>query len=476
MGLKVMATKTIVHEIDRTNEKRIQLPEGMSYDTAIDTLEKRKTYEEQVTSFVETIDNGFIWDGAIAFQKAMAKIYGWAQAVPTPGFFGDEPPRMLAVDVSPEETVMVPFGQFRLPGMDGYLETGATKKNGRLVLEISATCRRKNEEAIRGLCAEARRILKTESIYKGKAFKVRFKDSNGDGLSIPTVKFLDLSRVNPEELVFSDEVGRAIQTSIFTPIENADACRRHKIPLKRGILLAGKYGTGKSLTSAVTAKKCEENGFTFLYCERADELAEMVKLAHQYQPAAIFCEDIDRVMSGERSVAIDDILNIIDGIESKGTELLVILTTNHVENINQALLRPGRLDAVINVLPPDALAVEKLIRLYGRGLVPENANLSEVGEMLAGNIPAVIREVTERAKLSAIKLGTDKKMVLSAEALKDAALTMRDQLALLAEKKQAPSPAEKLAEGLREVVAGEKTDPAVVGAAVAKNLMKGFNR
>ncbi|MEX0632803.1 hypothetical protein M8494_14790 [Serratia ureilytica] len=44
----------------------------------------------------------------------------------------------------------------------------------------------------------------------------------------------------------------------------------------------------------------------------------------------IFCEDIDRAVSGERSVAMDDILNILDGIDTKANNIITVLTTNQL--------------------------------------------------------------------------------------------------------------------------------------------------
>lgn len=442
--------KITVAEIEQTGNK-IVIPETMSYQSAIDSLTRRMQYEQEVTCFTEQI-NGFVWDAALALNKAMAKLFGWATPEPVKGFFGDEPPKMISVETGYEETTLVPWGRFSLPGINGYIETGVAQKGGRLILSISATVRRKHEAQVKALAETARELLKTESVYRGKAFKLRFKDENGNDERMPMPSFIDLRKVKEGELIFSDEVNRAIETSIFTPVRNVEKCREFKIPLKRGILLYGPYGTGKSLTSAVTAKLCTQHGWTFLYCERADELADMVKLAHHYQPAVIFCEDIDRAVSGDRSTAMDDILNIIDGIESKSVELMVILTTNHVETINRALLRPGRLDAVINVLPPDAKAAEKLLRLYGRGLIPANADLSEVSRLLDGKIPAVIRECAERAKLSAIKLGLEGKMILTGEALTDAARTMQDQLDLLAAPQAKENERERLGRTLQETM------------------------
>lgn len=441
--------------LERSGTK-VAIPEKMSIDSAIETLQRVKKYEEEVTEITESFET-FPWDAAIAAYKSMKEVCGWVAAEATDikmfGMkVGEKPPRLINVPIDFGETTAVPFGEFSLPGMDGRITMGL---DGSGAFYFQAVVRRKHEDTIQRILQRAKELIVTESVYRGKAFKLRFKsdDRNGDGKDTMP-KFLNLQKVKPSELVFSDSVNDAIATSLFTPIEHSQECREFKIPLKRGVLLYGPYGTGKSLTAYVTAKKCIENAWTFLYCERADELAQMVKLAHQYQPAVVFCEDIDRAVAGERSVEMDDILNIIDGIESKGTELMVILTTNHVENINRALLRPGRLDAVINVLPPDAKAVERLIRIYGRKLVPENADLSEVGRILDGTIPAVVRECTERAKLSQLKmgLGEDGKLIITPSALLDAARGMQNQMDLLNRQDPKKTDGEVLAETLQSVV------------------------
>ena len=76
-----------------------------------------------------------------------------------------------------------------------------------------------------------------------------------------------------------DEVKAAINTSIFTPIRHTGLVRKVQDSLKRGVLLSGKFGTGKSMTSAATAYLATENKWTFIVCERADELAEVLRLA-----------------------------------------------------------------------------------------------------------------------------------------------------------------------------------------------------
>jgi ATP-dependent 26S proteasome regulatory subunit len=99
---------------------------------------------------------------------------------------------------------------------------------------------------------------------------------------------------------------------------------------------------------------------------------------------------------------MDALLNTLDGVDTKGKEIITVFTTNHIETINPAILRMGRVDTCVRVDPPDASAAVKLVQKYGRGLINSQTNFNEVGKKLAGRIPAFIREVTERAKIAAI--------------------------------------------------------------------------
>jgi len=425
--------QTHVAEIVNHGEKLI-LPENMGIDAAIDLLERRKEYLQETVDLRETFDV-FPWDGANAFAEVLEKRYGWVPATSTPGFFGPQPPKMISIEVSPGKFRQVPWGAFSLPGISGMVNTAAQGKDGRVVFALSATILRKDEATVQALFADLREYLKTHSIYRGQAIKLRFRDDDGDKLPLPEPKFLDTNDVNEAMLVYSADVQASIETNLFTPITRVDDCIANGVPVKRGVLLGGTYGTGKTLAAKVASKLAVQHGVTYIYVPRADELADAIEFAKQYQsPAAvIFCEDIDRVMAGERSVEMDDILNIIDGIDTKSANIVVVLTTNDLESLNPAMLRPGRLDAVIEVTPPDAKAVEKLLRVYGGDAISATTDLTEAGKALDGAIPAVISEVVKRAKLAQLRLQEPGEKVkhLSEAALIEAARTMQSQLRLL---------------------------------------------
>lgn len=436
---------TTVHVVDvvRHGEKLI-LPEGISYDSAIKAIQRQAQYEEEVVAVTEEIDC-FVLDGALAFSKAMARKFGWATAEPTRGFFGKEPPQLIAIEVEAGKTVQVPWGKFTLPGVDGWVATSHSKKNtGRVIFSINAQIKQKHKGIVTELAELTRMYLKEESVYRGKAIQVRFRNDDGESFPVPEPKFMDLNDVDPNGLIFSEEVDAQVRTNLFTPIIRTAAVKASRIPLKRGVLLEGKYGTGKTLAARVTAYHAVQNGWTFLYILTPTELPEAIEFAKNYQPCVIFAEDIDRVTvegSGKRDSATNEVLNILDGIDTKTTQVMVVLTTNFVETINKAMFRPGRLDAVITIKPPDANAVERLIRMYAGSQLSKDEDLSTASKELEGNIPAVIRECVERSKLYAITLASDRDLEackncpkLTSEAILLSAKYMKTQMDLLAPK------------------------------------------
>lgn len=433
MPPKTIAEPDTVHVVDiKRHGEQITLPEAMSLDDAIKTLQRRAAYEEEATTFFEDIDV-FPFDGAHALLRVMEAEYGWAENVRQDW----EPPAMIAVRTGhrPGDKVEVPWSPFRLPApLNGIIEPGFTMKDGRFIFRLKSTIKRRDEALARKLFNNVRAYLLTQSIYQGKAIAVRFLDSEGNPLRMPEPEFIDTD-VNERALTFPADTMAAVRTNLFIPIQRLGDLIANDIPVKRGVLLGGVYGTGKTMTAKVASKFAVEAGLTFIYVRRADELSRSIQFAKSYSTPAVvvFCEDIDQVTSGDRDVDMNDILNTLDGVDTKTMNLITILTTNHVDRITQAMLRPGRLDAVITIPPPDPAAVEKLLRIYGNGAIPANANLSEVAQELAGAIPAIIAEVVKRAKLSQLALqapGT-KIVELSATALLEAARTIRVQRDLL---------------------------------------------
>ena len=432
-------------------------PGNMSTEKAIEALQ-RKLADDNQTFRVHEIIDAYPLDAAVAFVKAMTKLYGWASPVATPGFFGPTPPTMISVKTGSADTdvIQCPMGRFRLPGIDAPVNTiiGDHGPKGSTVFLIHGEIKKKDRHLLLELATETRRIVKEESIYRGKAIRLGVDDfGNLDMESPPT--YMDVSDTNESSLIFDKDIQAQIETSILVPIKHTKECRKQKVPIKRGILLEGPYGTGKSLTARMTANICQQNGWTFVLLDKVQGLRAALEFANRYSPAVVFAEDIDRVAS-DRDEAANDLINTIDGVTSKRSEIMTILTTNFAEKLNPVILRPGRLDAVISLRAPSAAAVQRLLRAYAGDLLPEDADVSKAGKELEGQIPASIRECVERAKLGMI--GREAKS-LSDDDLVVAAKTMKNHLALLnKDTTKAQTAADKLAEGLNGVIMNGRGD------------------
>ncbi len=411
-------------------------PMNMSYDAAIASLEQIKKDEEQEYDCHELVE-GAPWDSLVAVYKAMVQIYGIVSPQSVQTFFGEMRPDFIAVrsGPNPEDVIMVPQGQMTIPNVTKPINVQLHRRGA----VIGGIVRRRDQARIAEIVATARAIIRDNSVYKGKAIKLSV-DDDGDVILTQQPEFLDLSSTSETDIVHNRDVENLIKVNVFSPLKNTAACRKHGIPLKRGILMSGPYGTGKSLTARVTAKVANDNGWTFIMLNRSLGLASALNLAKLYQPCVIFAEDVDRTADRQEE-SVNDLVNILDGVDTKSNEIMVVLTTNFIDNIDKSLLRPGRFDAVISLTNPDAEAAQRLMLKYTGELLEKGADLSPVGEVVQGMSPAAIREVVERAKLS--MLSDDRKQLTPAD-LRTAGYGMKQHMELLAAPPTHESDEEKL--------------------------------
>lgn len=402
--------QTSVGKVDVVREgSKITLPVGMPTRTAIKELTRQLEQDEMDVSIMEIID-GFPLDAAHAFVQALSIKYGWVNALPTPGFFGPQPPVMIGVVVDPDgRSVQIPWGQIGIPGVTGNLATGIQFKDGKPCFCIQGTVKQKDKGVVSEIALMTKDYLRDHSIYKGKAVRMKFPEKDAKAFSPldHQPKFIQTTDVRPDELIFSKDVGRQIAVNIWTPIQSLPAVKAARVPLKRGVLLYGRYGVGKTLLASVTARMAVQNGVTFIDLVDSNQLPQAVEFGRMLGGmVCIFAEDIDRCdEGGNRTDAFNEILNTVDGLTSKTDEVMIVYTTNHIERISKAMLRQGRIDKVIHIKEPDADAAVRLVRLYARHTLPAGEDITAVGELLAGFIPAAIREVVEQSKLAAIERG-----------------------------------------------------------------------
>lgn len=427
--------KEISAPVTRIGEA-IVVPEKIRLRDAANYLSKLADQEEQDVRIDETIDGYLFGDVAYCFKEAMEDIFGYSlQNTKVTEFFGMEfrdPPKLLTLQTSLHSSMQVPYGEFSIPGIDGTVNLVPQRRSGAMVsARIVAEIKRKDQAIVQRLVQKTREFLRSRSIYKGQAFGLSLTDGDGDAVELPMPSFIDVS--NTIEPIFNRDVEVQIGASVYVPITRTAEMRAMGEKLKRGVCLYGPFGTGKTQTSRYVAKLAVNNDWTFIKVDKPNEFAEILKLARNFQPCVVFCEDIDRVAAGRRTIELDQILNNLDGIDSKDAEIIVVVTTNEFDDINRAMLRAGRLDATIHVPYPDVDASERLLRFYAADLLAEDEDISSACKEMANKIPAAaVEEVIKRSKLFILnqrRVNNDPvdynyKAMLNSAALRDAAMSV----------------------------------------------------
>lgn len=431
--------QTYAAETVRIGDKII-VPEGAHLPDVIRALELQHRHEEQNTHIKVKIPVP-PWDGAVALTKAIEQHLG--VVLQKEGMHGAS---QIDVEVELGKTVSVPWGRFELPGMEeAEVITDTAMENGRVIFMCHVICKRRYEPRVRRMLDAVREIATKESLHRGKAFSIVFYNEDGDSIDMPQPKFFEISDEQP---IFRAELEAAIDRNIFVPIRHSKVLQEEGASLKRGILFVGDYGVGKTLLASLIAKEAIKYGWTFIYVKDSKELPDALRYAQQYQPVIVFAEDVDRVAVQQRTDEVNELLNELDGVDSKSAMIMTILTSNHPDKINPAMLRPGRVDLPLEVLPPDKEAVIRMIKSFAGDMLADGVDLASVAEMLSGETPARVRETVKRARLESLRR-TGRKVKITAEDLLAVAKEVKREATLFKGAQTSTVPhARKLAEGL----------------------------
>lgn len=398
------------------------LPEHLDLRGAVRFLKQRMEAEEELNEFSRTF-NYRPWDGARATGLAIKEAFGFLVGKTIWTFFGPERPQLIDIPVGPNgQMEQVPWGAMTIPGLEGTtLHLGSTKK--RLVGEvfhISVTAPLAHRDHIEGLFKLIDKHLAENSLYRGKSF-----DSMGD--------FIDTSAVRAERLVYTDSVQRRLDGDLWSFIRFDKQLAKHGQDGKYAVLLHGPYGTGKTEAAGVTAQIANQHGWAFITSKAGEgELIKAMELAKLYQPAVVFAEDVETegAAPGDPS-QMSKMLDMMDGFHAKGQKLIVVFTSNNAERIQQGMLRPGRIGAVIRIGEMDRAGIEKLTRLIVGKNLEDDIDFDAVANAMEGYMPAFVREALNRAVRYCIASNDGVMGKIGTFALCDAADGLRDQLALM---------------------------------------------
>src|SRR5438876_837183 len=174
-------------------------------------------------------------------------------------------------------------------------------------------------------------------------------------------------------------------------------------PIKRGLLLYGSPGTGKTLTVMYLAGRMKGRTVLLTTGRGLGFIGAVAQMARVLAPSMVVVEDVDliaqeRGMPGmQAQPMLFELLNEMDGLRDD-VDVLFVLTTNRPDILEPALAaRPGRVDLAVPLPLPDADARRRLFALYGRGLRLEVADLDRFIARTEGASPAYIKELLRNA-------------------------------------------------------------------------------
>ena len=165
-----------------------------------------------------------------------------------------------------------------------------------------------------------------------------------------------------EQLVLDPSIAHLLKNDFLSFFQREPWFRRMRLPFRRGYLLHGPPGNGKSTAIRAMLTSANLAAYTLRFFDsRTDDedLEQVFERAVNHAPAAIILEDIDRCFprTGESrsKVSLQQLLNCLDGIAT-GEGIVTIATANDPSALDAAILkRPGRFDRVINFPNPSAL-------------------------------------------------------------------------------------------------------------------------
>ncbi|GAA5915816.1 AAA family ATPase AFG2 [Sporobolomyces salmoneus] len=231
--------------------------------------------------------------------------------------------------------------------------------------------------------------------------------------------FLETPKVYFKDIGGQEYVKAKLKESVEWPLLHPETFKRLGVAPPRGVLLYGPPGCSKTLIAKALAT---EGGLNFIAVkgpevfnkyvgESEKAIREVFRKARAAAPSIVFLDEVDAIApargSEESSGPTGDrvlmsLLTEMDGIEELNG-VVVLAATNRPDVIDPALMRPGRLDRILYVSPPDFEARKQIFSInFSKMAVNSDVQIDELAEITEGCSGAEIASVCQDAALSAM--------------------------------------------------------------------------
>jgi transitional endoplasmic reticulum ATPase len=222
------------------------------------------------------------------------------------------------------------------------------------------------------------------------------------------------------------EVKASLTEAVLWPLDYPDTFARLGVAPPRGLLLYGPPGCGKTFLVKAIAGSGKANVLSVKGAELLSKwvgeseraVRELFRRARESSPAIVFLDEVDALApvrgqstdGGTTDRVVAALLTELDGVEDL-RDVVVIGATNRPDLVDPAMLRPGRLERLVFVPPPDAEARAAVLRAASKGVpFADDVDLDELGrrteDFSAADCAALVREAAVTAMRESLQATT----------------------------------------------------------------------
>jgi hypothetical protein len=327
------------------------------------------------------------------------------------------------------QTRTVPAGEMSIPG---FASLGKKWQPSMQVIAdghtpvLWANVLRGNQDEANGLFQYVKEYLEGNSIYLGQVVDQFFN-------------FIDLTSFKPENVALTRDQSNSLDMLVRGPLQFQTALDAENMPRKTGYFCYGPPGGGKTMLMTTICYIGARMGAFVVIVDPSTGIdgfklaaARTEKLLEAGHRGVLAMEDMEMLSVQDRAKVLD----ILDGSQSKMARRIVVGTTNFIERIDRAMLRPGRFDTVQFCGLPDRQATEHLCRVLLKGRNLEDVDFDIVFEAMQGYSYAFIASAVQnvvRAAINRVKGQLDEEWTVTTEDLVMAADSVRGHFNLMQE-------------------------------------------
>jgi hypothetical protein len=279
-------------------------------------------------------------------------------------------------------------------------------RDAEAVLEVACL----DQKAAQRVVDEVRRLAVEQNVFRGQV--IAFGGEVFGGGKDDELRFLGRPALGRASVILPATVIDGIERQVLGVERHAGRLLASGQHLKRGVLLHGAPGTGKTHTVRYLLGRLEGVTVVLLSGYALGWIAEACSIARALQPSVVVVEDVDLIAEergrrGGQHPLLFQLLNEMDGL-GEDADVTFLLTTNRPDVLEAALAaRPGRVDHAAELPFPDADARRRLIELYRGSLELDLSDPESVVARTDGVTAAFLKELMRRAALIAAEAAAD---------------------------------------------------------------------